>query len=370
MFKKKCASVLTAAIMVVTLSTGSVFATESDQGKPVLPKENVMDLADKIATVKADASWEDTAAENAKRLFGNQDMLRIYGSNRYDTALATADQLKKSLGCNKFDFIIVASGESYPDALTGSFLAFVAEAPILLVNNQVNTQDKVLHYIENNLDADGQVYILGGTGVVSGSFEQDIRNIASVKRLGGVNRYETNLAILKESLPSAIDGLPVLICSGNGFADSLSASAVGYPVLLAGEQLTAQQIQFLDKQATYGFIIGGYGAVNARVENQVDVYTEASGRIAGETRYETSADVALVFFEDPDYATLAYAQNFPDGLSAGPLASEIGAPLLLVDNRSYQMASGYTEFAGIQHVAVLGGPALISDKVARAMIQK
>lgn len=370
MLKKKCLSIVMAVVMTLTLSTGAVFATESDQVKPVLPKENVMDLADKIATVKDDASWEDTAAENAKRLFGNNNMLRIYGSNRYDTALATADHLKKSLGCDKFDFIIVASGESYPDALTGSFLAYVAEAPILLVDHQANTQDKVLRYIENNLDPDGHVYVLGGTGVISGSFEQDLRTIAAVKRLGGTNRYETNLAILKESLPSAIEGMPVLICSGNGFADSLSASAVGCPVLLAGDQLTAQQIQFLDEQVTYGFIIGGYGAVNARVENQVGAYTEDSVRIAGDTRYETSADVAAVFFEDPDYATLAYAQNFPDGLSAGPLASEIGAPLLLVDNRSYQMASWYAELAGIQHVAVLGGPALISDKVARAMIQK
>ncbi len=375
MFKKRSVSVLIAIIMAFTLSTGMAFATEPEQEKATLPTSDAADLVDKIAPVKDGSSWADVQAANAKRLFGDTDFMRICGPNRYDTAIASANALKNSLGVDKFDTIIVASGETYPDALTGSYLAFIADAPILLVNGGDTTQDKVLDYIKNNLNQDGNVYLLGGEGAVSKTFERNVKKIAYAERLGGKTRYETNLAILDK-----IEGdeTAVLVCSGNGFADSLSVSAIGLPILLVGDQLTAEQKQYLnDKNVKYSFIIGGTGAVNTAVERQCKVYTEASARIAGATRYETSANVADIFFVDEDnpesnadYAVLAYAQNFPDGLSAGPLAAEIGAPLLLVDNNSYQAAASVSASVGIKKVAVLGGNTLISDYVAKTMINK
>ncbi len=373
MLKKRSVSVLIAVIMAFVLSTGAVFATESGQEKTTLPTENAANLAEKVATVKDGESVEDWQAENAKRLFGDADFLRIYGPNRYDTAIASADQLKKSLDLDKFDTIIVASGATYPDALTGSCLGFMWDAPILLVNEGADTQAKVLNYIKNNLNEDGSVYLLGGKGAVSAFFENSVKKFTYVKRLGGQTRYETNLAILNEL---DIDGIDILVCSGTGFADSLSASAIGMPILLVGDELTAEQKQYLnDKNVGYSFIIGGTGAVNTAVERQCGVYTDECFRIAGVNRYETSSKVADIFFVDednpetnPDYAVLAYAQNFPDGLSAGPLAAEIGAPLLLVDNNSYQDAAKVAVSAGIKHVAVLGGTSLISDNVARQML--
>ncbi len=47
---------------------------------------------------------------------------RFSGKDRFKTAVDIADGLKKSLDTSAFDSIIVASGENYPDALSGSSL--------------------------------------------------------------------------------------------------------------------------------------------------------------------------------------------------------------------------------------------------------
>lgn len=66
---------------------------------------------------------------------------------------------------------------------------------------------------------------------------------------------------------------------------------------------------------------------------------------------------------------LAYAQNFPDGLSGGPLALSLDAPLLLVDQSNHQAAADYAKNAGIKKAVVLGGPSLISDDIVSKIVQ-
>lgn len=50
--------------------------------------------------------------------------------------------------------------------------------------------------------------------MISSGFEKELRKIATVKRLYGDDRYETNLAVLEESGVKKED---LLICSGNDF---------------------------------------------------------------------------------------------------------------------------------------------------------
>jgi hypothetical protein len=51
--------------------------------------------------------------------------------------------------------------------------------------------------------------------------------------------------------------------------------------------------------------------------------------------------VAETFFDAPTAAVLAYAQNFPDGLCAGPLAAAMDAPLLLTSINKEARAIAY-----------------------------
>ena len=284
---------------------------------------------------------------------------RIFGDNRYLTSFGIANQLKETLGVEKFQTIIVAYGQNFPDALTGSYLAAVKDAPILLTENKKQTQ--VIDYIAENLAAGGTVYILGGVNAIPSSFETALsaKNITA-KRLAGDDRYQTNLKILEEAGVSSEQ--EILICTGNGFADSLSASAAGLPILLVGKELKAEQKEFLVTTSGKFVIIGGTSAVSSKLESELKSLGSVS-RLGGETRYETSVLVAQRFVQNPGAAILAYAKNFPDGLCGGPLAYALGAPLILTDTDHVDAADAYIE--GISSGIVVGGPGLISDTAVR-----
>ena len=95
----------------------------------------------------------------------------------------------------------------------------------------------------------------------------------------------------------------------------------------------------------------------------------ATERIEGATRYYTSVNIAKKFFPDATSAVLAYADNFPDGLSGGPLAYSLNAPLILTMNGKQSVAVNYTKEMGIKSGMILGGPSLISDKIVRSVFQ-
>ena len=92
-------------------------------------------------------------------------------------------------------------------------------------------------------------------------------------------------------------------------------------------------------------------------------------RIEGATRYYTSVNIAKTFFPKTDVAVLAYAQDFPDALSGGPLACSMDAPLILTNGGKQAPAVAYGKEAGLTTGAVLGGPKLITDGVAKAVFQ-
>ena len=303
---------------------------------------------------------------------------RLYGNTRYDTAIEasnfykqiynkTYDVYDQILPTDHFRTVIVANGENFADALAGSYLAAVLRAPIVLVSK--STENKVVSYIKNNLDTYGSVVILGGENAVSKSFEQKL-SAYDVERLGGANRYLTNIEILKFVEGGKTD---LIVCSGLNFADALSASSLKLPILLVGNSLTKDQIAYLKKCDIENiYIIGGTAAVSKNVEDQLKQFDSAPERIFGSTRYETSIAVARRFFgNDAETAVLAYGQNFPDGLSGSPIASALREPIILAknDNNVINNIAAYTKSAGIKKAIVFGGSGLISDANVKKIIQ-
>ena len=288
----------------------------------------------------------------------NSAIIRVFGADRYATSFKAADTLKSELGVEKFQSIVVASGTGFADALAGSYLAAQKNAPILLVRG-ANVND-VKNYIKSNLASGGTVYLLGGVNAVPKAMESGLEGF-NVKRLGGANRYDTNLLILKEA---GVGDKDVIVCTGLNFADSLSASATGLPILLVKDGLYANQKEFLKSNGGNFIVVGGTNAVNATIEKQLASYGSVK-RLAGNTRYDTSVLVAKEFFDAPTSAVLAYAKNFPDGLSGGPLAYTLNAPLILTDNSKPAAAVTYATGAGIKSGYALGGTGLISDKVVK-----
>ena len=288
-----------------------------------------------------------------------EGLSRLSGANRYLTGFAVAEQLKAMLGMERFGAVVVAYGQNFPDALTGSYLAAVKKAPILLT--EAGQDANVLAYLTESLIPGGRVYILGGTAAVSQEFEDMAGEMGfHVIRLKGKSRYETNLAILEEAGVNTTD--EVLIATGTNYADSLSASATGLPMVLVADTLTAEQREFLQGTSRNFVILGGTGAVSKTVENQLKTMGTVT-RVKGASRYETSVEIAKRYFATPEAMVLAYAQGFPDGLCGGPLALSVGAPLILTSNESLRAADDYIE--SIATGAVTGGTGRISDETVR-----
>ena len=287
---------------------------------------------------------------------------RIAGDTRYDTAFAVANYLYSGY----VDNVVIASGTNFPDALSGSYLAAEVNGPILLWDKAI--EDGLLDFVANRLKSGATVYLLGGEKAIPTSFETKLKNRTrlTVKRLGGTTRYDTNIEIIEEILrikqKSSAGSLEFLVCSGKGFADSLSASAVDKPILLVGDELTSGQKAFLNK---YGdrikkyYVIGGEKAVSSAVERQL---TGATARIGGATRFETSEMVARTFFKNsPKKMVLCYSHNFPDGLTGGPLAGKMNAPILLVNSGNYAHARDYAKSMGTVKFYAIGGNSVISN---------
>ena len=295
------------------------------------------------------------------------DDTRIYGSTRYDTAMEVA-KIYKTRERRTFKNAIVAYGKNFPDALAGGYLAKVKEAPILLVDP--SAEDKVADFINQYLETGGTVYLLGGTGVVSPSFENKVKSKGiKTERIGGKDRYDTNLKILQAA---GVTNEDILVCTGTGYADSLSASAAGLPILLVGNSLNDAQKTYLKSLGTSKFyLIGGTGAVNPAIENGLKSlgYTDIE-RLAGKSRYETSTAVANKFYPRAHIVVFAYAKNFPDGLAGGPLAIQKQAPIILTDSNNTAAAKEYVKTARAKMSITLGGPALISDEAVQTIMDR
>ena len=304
---------------------------------------------------------------------------RIYGSNRFETSIKVAKNLKKELNIKKFPSIVVASGMDFPDALSGSYLAQVNSAPIILV--AANKYAHATEYVQKNLAKGGTVYILGGSGAVSNQIEEEIGKVAKTVRLSGLDRFQTNLSIMKEAIygpqveneeglippgltPPSAKKVDIIVCSGKAFPDALSAAAIGQPILLVGRTLTYEQMEFLSEckgSVHKVWIIGGTGAVSSPVEDYFKNYGKPYERISGSNRYTTSVAVAERFFPSAKQAVVATGANFPDGLSGSTLAFAKECPLLLTTN-TYQFQDTYSYLLSkdIRTATVLGGPQVIS----------
>ena len=302
------------------------------------------------------------------------DVKRIYGSSRYKTSLGIAEELKAELGIDQFETVIITSGENFPDALAGSYLAAKKEAPILMMNDSETIISLVMEYTDKSLIPGGKVYILGGEAAVPLDVEVCLKeNGYDVERLKGKSRYETNLAILKDA--GATDDA-ILVCTGENFADSLSASATGLPILLVdpkAENLSAEQIDFLDDKKRDIYIIGGEAAVNKSYESVLAPYdaNASINRIKGKNRYVTSVEVGKTFCSNPTNVALASAQNFPDGLCGGPLAYAMEAPLILThpiyDANKLTVTKDYVFNNNIVSGKILGGTGALKTDVVKAV---
>lgn len=161
------------------------------------------------------------------------------------------------------------------------------------------------------------------------------------------------------------------LASSAAFPDALSAAPAaarsGAPLLLTeGERATSPVIaEILRLGARRVVIVGGTSVVSEDVQRQMKALGVEVERVAGADRYATSAAVAASFGSS-SRAYLASGLAFPDATSAGAAAAREGVPLLLTDPHSLP-ASTSNVLRGISSVRVVGGPAIVSEKVSQQL---
>lgn len=289
---------------------------------------------------------------------------RYGGENRYETSYLVADALFKANG--SFSNVVVAYGGNFPDALSGGYLTRVKNAPLLLVD--ARREASTLGEIKKIAKAGARVYLLGGEGVVSKTFEKSVKSAGfKVTRLSGPSRYDTNLEILKATVKSGED---LLVASALNYPDSLSGSAVPKGMLLVGSSLREDQKAWLKEKGIKKFyILGGEGAVSKDVAKELKKLGSVV-RLGGANRYETSFMIAERFFPETTVVTLAYALNFPDGLSGAPVAMKHNAPILLVSDNKYANAHKYVVDRKITKDYTFGGTGVIAKKTVQAVMEQ
>lgn len=291
---------------------------------------------------------------------------RISGADRYATALALSTQTYPGGA----DTVFVASGTSFPDALSISSAVALTGGPLLLTAQSTLRADVLAEVERLNPST---IYIAGGTGVISTAVESQLQATgASVVRLSGGDRYATSRAVIGQFFDNPGGYSDLYLVTGSNFPDALSAGAAagvgGMPMLLVdGSRATlpAATLALIDDlQPDRVVIVGGTGVMSTGVQSQVEALPGVSTvRAAGADRYSTSRAVTAIGFDgrNAPAAYWATGADFPDALSGITIAGESSSPLLLVSPTCVpdEVLSSAWRY-GADRIGLIGGTGVLS----------
>lgn len=347
-----------------------------DGGAPTVGTTVVTDVAGahRLEFASVDRVGNREATRTASfRVWGTPEVARVWGADRYATAIAAS---RSTFADGSARTVVLASGDSFPDALSASGLAGAFGSPVLLTM-RTRLPSGVAEELRR-LGADA-VVIVGGPAAVAPEVEAACRALGlAVERIPGRDRYETAAAVATR-IRSERGGRPdrVFVCRGDGFADALAVSPLAYrsasPVLLSRPdrlpQATAQALSA--SGAAEAVLVGGTAALSGSVAAEVAKAVRAPVvRIDGAHRYATAAKVAAYGLDraivSGPYIGVATGEGFADALAGGPAAGANDGALLLT--RSGTLPAEVEAFVRAHArangpVRLFGGPTAVSDAV-------
>lgn len=297
-------------------------------------------------------------------------MYRTAGGTRYATMAALLPNAPWKAGRT----VVLASGSNYPDALAAASLAGAYDAPIVLTEPNSLSVDAadMIEQLSPKV-----IYVIGGEAAVSKATVDAAAYYAAdgckVFRIAGNTRLETSLAIAKRVRQKSTASDTLIVATGFNYADALSVSPFAFtykaPIFLCGSNgLSADAISYISGAGfKRAILVGGTAVVPERVKQQLTgagISSSSITRLAGATRYETSAKImshAVSAGMNVSNVYLATGRNFPDALAAGPVAGKSRAPLLLVDPGIEYAHTVLANYRGKVNVAtVVGGTSAVS----------
>ena len=185
---------------------------------------------------------------------------RISGSDRYKTSLELAKKLDNIKDIS--EVAVVNGHKGLADAVSVGAPAAQRNIPILLSDKESTSKD-IDEFIKN--ESINKSYVIGGENAVSSSI---LAKLPSPKRLGGINRNETNAKVIEEFYKDANLKNVYITKDGNKNENQLiDALAVGVlaaknqsPVVIVSDKLSDNQKQVLNtKNIEAIFQVGGKG---------------------------------------------------------------------------------------------------------------
>lgn len=366
----------TADSVIVTVdgaATPTGTAPVAANGSWSLPVSSLSQGMHLVSAVAAYGSNSRSATATTAVRVGTVPSDRLSGADRY----ALAVSVSKEAFPGTADTVYIASGENFPDALVAGPAATRQGGPVLLTRpgampTAVSDEVKRLKPTD--------IVIAGGPASVSPAVEQaltDIVGVGHVVRYAGADRYAVARALVSGvyAKPGAPAVSNLYIATGQGFPDSLSASAAGAsdgsPVLtVRGDAGTLDQatLAVIAKlHPTDISVVGGAGSVSA------GIYTQLAGlvggaahmhRYGGADRYEASKNVAQAAFPDGGAVYLASGEVFADALVGAVLAGTKHQPLLLTRPGCVAYSAALA-MGGWQtkSITLIGGPGSITPAV-------
>lgn len=285
----------------------------------------------------------------------NTSVDRIFGESRYDTA-----GMISLRGWDQAESVVIASGETFPDALAGGPLAYQLNAPILLTYKH-RLPSETREFI-NILEAK-QAYILGGVGAIDLYVEKQLRDLGlKITRIGGDDRFQT-AAKIADYLPSD----QAIVANGRNFPDALAvapyAAKNGIPIVLTESADLPETTKEITDEKEETIIVGGEGVISSHVASDLP----SSTRYGGANRYETAKNIIEGLPLGKDSAYVATGGNFADALAGSVLAAKDNAPILLVKKDEIppsigNLVNSYPSFS------IFGGKNAVSYNVEEQLI--
>jgi putative cell wall-binding protein len=246
-----------------------------------LPAEvaaEIMRLAPKrVYILGGTGAVSDTVLNAAKALTSEGIATRLYGDDRYATAIAIADEVKAMRGAMYDGTAFVCTGSDFPDALSAAPIAAANGWPIYLTHTDhvlPEVVDSMMRTYGGNPSNHG--YIIGGTGALSEgvAYQLDELPFMGFMRIFGADRYATSAEVAR----IGYDGLGMLmsrpaLATGLDFPDALAGSVLQgeecSPVLLTrGTVLSVEAADVLSdhKDMIYEIrYLGGTGVISPAV---------------------------------------------------------------------------------------------------------
>lgn len=289
---------------------------------------------------------------------------RLSGPDRY----ATAVEISKE-GWKQSDTVLIATGESFPDALSGTPLAAKHNAPLLLVNSSKSANSAGNNPAKNEIKRlkAKKAIILGGKNAVSEQLEKEIVNLGlAVTRISGPDRYETSAKIAAN-----LSSNTAILATGVNYPDALSvaayASKKGYPILLTQKDSIPDVIKTSLANVSKTYVIGGTGVISDKVFNQLK--DKDVKRISGIDRYETSKVIAEQLRLGQNEIYVSKGSNFPDALSGAVLSAKNNASILLLNNENPTKNTASMKLIDqYEAVTILGGEGAIRSSLETSII--